>query len=121
MHLEIFSLSLMIGPKFTRLPIYCFLLMLSSNILPNLAPLREIRLHNLGDLDFDLSRSLKVKSSGVIGPPIYDILLVSNSNHMPTSHRLGVMVTQKKISYDNRLSLRAKFFNPPPRTHPYPG
>ena len=32
----------------------------------------------MSDLEFDLSRSLKVKFNGAIGLPIYDFLLVSN-------------------------------------------
>ncbi len=39
------------------LPIYSFLLMFNSNIGPKQALLRDIRLQNLGDLEFDLSRS----------------------------------------------------------------
>ena len=35
-----------------------------SNIGPNLSPLRYIR---LGDLDFDLLKSLKVKCNGAVG------------------------------------------------------
>ena len=35
------------------------------------------------DLDFDLSRSLKVKCDGVIGLPIYGFLLMFNSNIGP--------------------------------------
>ncbi len=31
---------------------------------------------------FDLSRVLKAKSNGAVGPFIYEFLLVSNSNHM---------------------------------------
>ncbi len=34
------------------------------------------------DLEFDLSRSLKVKSNGAFRRPIYDFLLVSNSNYL---------------------------------------
>ncbi len=49
--------------------------MINSNIGPNWAPLRNIRLGNVSDfdidLDFDLSRSLKVKFETVIGLPIY--------------------------------------------------
>ncbi len=53
--------------------------MVNSNIGPNSAPLRDIRLWNLCDIDFDLSWSIKVKSDGVIGLPIYGFLLmVSN-------------------------------------------
>ena len=40
---------------------------------------------------------LKVKSNGAVELPIYDFLLMSNSNHMPTSHRLAVAATP--ISY----------------------
>ena len=35
------------------------------------------------DLDFDLSRSLKVKCDGVIRLPIYGFLLMGNSNIGP--------------------------------------
>ncbi len=35
---------------------------------------------NLGDLDFDLSRLLKVKCKGAIGLPIHGFLLMFNSN-----------------------------------------
>ncbi len=45
------------------------------------------------DLEFDLSRSLKVKSNGAVGLPINDFLLVSNSNYMSNSHRLGVIAS----------------------------
>ena len=44
----------------------------------------------MGDLEFDLSRSLEVKFNAAVGLPIYDSLLVSNSNYMSNSHRLGV-------------------------------
>ena len=60
---------------------------------PNMAPLRGVRLQNLGDLEFDFSRSLKVKSNGAVGLPMYDFLLVSNSNNVSKSHRLGVRAT----------------------------
>ncbi len=58
------------------LAIYAFILMVNGNIGPNLAPLHDIRLGNLGDLDFDLSRSLKVKSNGAFRLPIYCFLFV---------------------------------------------
>ncbi len=53
-------------------------------------PLRAISLKNMY-----LSRSLKVKSNGAVGLPIYEFLLVSNSNYMYMSnwHRLGVIAT----------------------------
>ncbi len=61
-----------------------------------MAPLQDIRLHNLGDLEFGL------KFNGAVGLPIYDFLLVSNSNYMSNmsnSHRLGVIATGKCFSY----------------------
>ena len=44
-----------------------------------------IRPRNLSDLDFDLSRSLKVKCESAIGLLIYGFLLVFNSNIGPNS------------------------------------
>ncbi len=63
--------------------LYGFLLMFNSNIGPNLVPLRDIRLQNPSELDFDFTKSLKVKCYGVIGLTIYDILLMFNSNIGP--------------------------------------
>ena len=53
----------------------------------------------MGDLEFDLSRSLKVKFNGAVRLPIYDFLLVSNNNYMSNSHHLGVIATRKIFSY----------------------
>ncbi len=78
-----------------------------------MAPLRDIRLQNLGDLEFDLSRSIKVKSKGAVRLSIYDFLLVSNSNYMSNSHRLGV---RKIFSY--LLSLGPNFAPPRPTLTP---
>ena len=50
--------------------IYAYLLMFNSNIWLNAAPLRNIRLRNLSDIEFDLSRSLKVIRDDVIGVAI---------------------------------------------------
>ena len=55
------------------------------SIWPNSAPLRDIRLSNLSDLEFDLSRSLKVKYDGFLGRPIYGFLLMFNNNIWPNS------------------------------------
>ena len=52
-----------------------------------------IRLRNLSDLDFDLSRSLKVECDGVIGFSIYGFPFIYISNHMSISHRLAVIAT----------------------------
>ncbi len=43
---------------------------------------------NVCDLDFDLSRSLKVKCRDVIGLPICGFLLMVNTNIGPNSARL---------------------------------
>ncbi len=72
--------------------------MFNSNIGPSYFSLQDTRLQNLGDLEFDLSRSLKVKSNGAIGLSIYDFLLVSNSNYMSKSRCLGLIATHTKIS-----------------------
>ncbi len=65
-------------------PYMFFLVMINSNIRPNYAPLRDIRLRNLSDLDFDLSRSnFKVESDDVIGLPIYSFLLMFNGKIGP--------------------------------------
>ena len=47
--------------------------MFDSDIWPNSAPLLDIRLRNLGDLDFDLSRSLKIKCDDIIGLVIHGL------------------------------------------------
>ena len=59
---------------------YGLLLLFNSNIWPISAPLRDIRLQSLSDLNFDLSRSLKVKCDSVIAFCIYAFLLMINSN-----------------------------------------
>ena len=49
------------------LSIYGILLLIfNSNLWPNSARLQDVRLRNLRDLEFDLSRSLKVKCGSVI-------------------------------------------------------
>ncbi len=53
-----------------ELPIYGFLLLFYRNVWPNSATLQDIRLWNVRDLEFDLSRSLKVKCDSVTGLPI---------------------------------------------------
>ncbi len=51
----------------------------------DLAPLQDIRLQNLTDLQFELSRPLKVICDDVIELPIYAFLLMFNSNLWPNS------------------------------------
>ena len=60
------------------LPIYGFLLIFNRNLERNSAPLREIKLPNLGDLDSDLSGSLKLKCDGVIGLHIYGLINIGD-------------------------------------------
>ena len=43
--------------------------MSNSNIGPYKTPLRDISLNNLGDVDFDVSRLLKVKFNGAFDSP----------------------------------------------------
>ena len=57
--------------------------MFNGNIGPNWAPLRDIRFRNVGDLEPDLARSLKVKCDSAIGLLIYGFSLMSNSNIGP--------------------------------------
>ncbi len=59
--------------------------MVNSNLWPNSAPSQDIRLQNLSDLEFDFSRSLKVKCDYVIGLSLYAFLLMFNSNIWPNS------------------------------------
>ena len=95
---------------------------LVSNISPNFAPLRDMTLWNLIDLEFDFSKSFYVKYDGAIYLPIYNSPLVSNSNYTSISHRLAVIAAQKICSY--LLTLEPNFDSPPTphhHTHPYPG
>ena len=72
-----------------------------------MAPLRLISLRNLGDLDFDLSKSLKVKFNGAVGLPMHDLLLGSNCIYRSISHHVGVIATKIPLS----LIIRANFWN----------
>ncbi len=62
---------------------YGFILMVNSNIGPNWAPLRDIRLQHLSDLDFDSSGSLKFKYDSAIGLTIHGFILMINVNMGP--------------------------------------
>ncbi len=74
-------------------PMDCFPLLFNGNIGPTWAPLGDIRLQNVSDLVFDISRSLKVKSRDSVLLPTYKFLLVSNSNHTPVSNGVAVIGT----------------------------
>ncbi len=52
-------------------------------------------LNHIQHLNFDLSRPLKVKCDGGIGLPIYDCLLVFNSNIWP--HSVSVSAALRDI------------------------
>ncbi len=47
--------------------------------------IRSPAIQHASDLDFDLLRSPKLKCDGVTGLPIYDFLLMFNSNIWPVS------------------------------------
>ena len=68
--------------------------MCNGNICPNSVPLQDIRFRNVSDLDFDISRSFKVKCDDVIGLSIYGFLF-----SMSVSHRLAALPTQDVFSY----------------------
>lgn len=57
----------------------------------------NVSLHNVGDLDFDLSRSLKVKCDAAVGLPIYDLVLMSNGNNMTY---LGSITKQNSSKFE---------------------
>ncbi len=67
------------------LPIYGFLFMFNNTIWPNSAPLPDLRLQTLSDLECDLLRSLNVKWYVTTGCPIYGFLLMFNRNIWLTS------------------------------------
>ncbi len=70
----------------------------------------DIRLRHLSDLEFDLSRSLKVKCDSVIGLPIYAFLLMFNSNILPNSAPLQDVRLQNlsDLEFDLSRSLKVK-------------
>ncbi len=57
----------------------CMISYSSFIIWPNSAPLWDRSLDNLSNLEFDLSRSYKVKYNSPVRLPIYDFLLAYNS------------------------------------------
>ncbi len=75
-------MALCLTPATGTMAIFCRLTYL---IIYGLAPLQDIRLRNLSDLELDLSRSLKVICDDVIGLPIYAFLLMFNSKLWPNS------------------------------------
>ena len=71
--------------------------MFDSNLWPNSAPLPDIMLQNLSDLDFDLSRLLNIKCDSVIGVTTYGFLVVFNSNIWPNSALLRDISLQNLV------------------------
>ena len=111
-----FDLSRPIKVKYDgtiRLPIYGFLLMFSSNIGPNQAPLRYtcIWIQNLGEFELDHSRPLKVKCDSAIGLPICGFLLMFNSNIWPNQAHLRDIRLQNlsDLDFDLSRSIKVKF------------
>ena len=51
--------------------------------MPTCSISEDIAIQHEHDLEFDLSKSLKVKVYGAIRKPTYDFLLVNNSKYMP--------------------------------------
>ncbi len=81
-----------------------------SNIWPNSAPLRDTRLPNLSDLEFDLSRSLRIRCDSIIGLHIYGFLSMFNSNLWPNSAPLqdSKLRNQSELDFDLSWSLKVK-------------
>ncbi len=84
--------------------------MVNGNMRPNLAPLRDMTLWNLIDLECDLSRSLKVKCDSVIGLPIDGFILMVTSNTAPKSALLRDrrLWNQSGLDFDLSRSLKIK-------------
>ena len=82
--------------------------MCNSNIGPNKARLRDIRLRNFGDLEFDLSRSHKVKCEGAIELPIYGFLFMVNSYIWPSTALLREISLQHLSDLECDLSRSVK-------------
>ncbi len=82
--------------------------MFNSNIVRNSAPLRDIMLPNFGDLNFDLSMSLKVKCDCAIGLPIYGFQLMVNSNIWPNTALLRVISLRYMSDFEFDLSRSLK-------------
>ncbi len=68
--------------------------MCNNNIWPNSVSFQATRLQSLSVFEYDLLRSLNVKSNGVIGLPIYGFLFMYNCNHMSIPHRLAIVAAQ---------------------------
>ncbi len=83
--------------------------------VPHFIKYRTYRKFEAAKFVTDLSLS-PFHVDAAIGLPIYNFLLVSNSNYMSNSHRLGVIATGKMFSY--LLSLGPNFDPPTPTFTP---
>ena len=101
---------------------YDFLIMFNSNIGPDSSPSRDIRLLSLGDLEFDLSRSLKDKCNGDIGLPTCGFLLMFNSNIGPNQAPLRDIRFQKfgDLDFDFQCHSRSNLTVPLDYPHMFP-
>ncbi len=88
--------------------------MFNSNMWPNSAPLQDIRLRNLGDLEFDLYRLLKVKCDDVIGLAIRSVVLIYAVITGPTPTRLALMATQNVFSSFTMIRPKLRKFESAP-------
>ena len=66
---------------------YDFLLVTSNNCMPTPSTW-DIAIQNMQELEFDLTRSLKVKSDGAIKKSTYDFLSENISQYMPICSNL---------------------------------
>ncbi len=83
------------GPR--GLPVYDFLLVFNSSVCPNEAHLRDPAFNiwvALNDIELGFSRSLVLKSNSADGLPMYNFLLMYDSEHTSIFHLLAVMGTQ---------------------------
>ncbi len=65
---------------------------------PNSAPLRSTRLQNQSDIEFELSRSLKVKYNAAVGLPYLDVsLVIIQDLSRMFEHNVSMNVTQIQL------------------------
>ena len=74
--------------------------------MPTCSILGDIATQNIHDLEFDLSRSLKVEVHREIKMPTYYFLLLNNSKYMPICGILGDIATQ--TMYDLEFDLHGQ-------------
>ena len=90
--------------------LYDFLFVTSNNYMPTCSSLGDITIKNIHSLEFDLTRSLKVKVYWVIRMPTYLFLLVNNSEYMSMCSILRDRAIQKMhdLEFDFSKSLKVK-------------